>query len=148
MPRCIKHCGLEQLHPTDRSRKWSAKLCVSPWLMTLMICVMLRSDKLSPVPTLWTSLPIQEKVDAYGLTLKRSASKELQAVSGKETLDRMIKKITELAFNPQPQGSEKFAVRLNIYRFRQGDYRVIYLVDDESRFVNIIKIRRRRNVYR
>jgi len=67
-------------------------------------------------------------VDVCRLTLKKSASKELQAVSGKETLDRLIKKIKELAINPRPQGSEKLAGRLNLHRFRQGDYRVIYSV--------------------
>jgi mRNA interferase RelE/StbE len=87
-------------------------------------------------------------VDVYRLTLKRSASKELQAVSGKETLDRLIKKIKELVFNPRPQGSEKLAGRSNLYRFRQGDYRVIYSVDDQSRLVDIIKIGHRRDVYR
>jgi hypothetical protein len=48
-------------------------------------------------------------VDVYRLTLKKSASKEIQAVSGKKTLDRLIKKIKELAINPRPQGSEKLA---------------------------------------
>jgi mRNA interferase RelE/StbE len=91
---------------------------------------------------------IQEKVDVYRLTLKKSASKELQAVSGNETLDRLIKKIKELANNPRPQGSEKLAGRLNLYRFRQGDYRVIYSVDDQSRLVDVIKIGHRRDVYR
>ncbi len=87
-------------------------------------------------------------MDVYRLTIKKSASKELQAVSGKETLDRLIKKIKELANNPRPQGSEKLAGRLNLYRFRQGDYRVIYSVDDQSRLVDIIKIGHRRDVYR
>jgi mRNA interferase RelE/StbE len=87
-------------------------------------------------------------VDVYRLTLKRSATKELHAVSGKEKLDRLIKKIKELVFNPLPQGSEKLAGRSNLYRFRQGDYRVIYSVDDQSRLVDIIKIGHRRDVYR
>jgi mRNA interferase RelE/StbE len=87
-------------------------------------------------------------VDVFRLTLKKSASKEIQAVSGKKTLDRLIEKIKELANNPRPEGSEKLAGRLNLYRFRQGDYRVIYSVDDQSRLVDIIKIGHRRDVYR
>jgi mRNA interferase RelE/StbE len=87
-------------------------------------------------------------VDVYRLTLKKSASKEIQTVSGKKTLDRLIEKIKELANNPRPEGSEKLAGRLNLYRFRQGDYRVIYSVGDQSRLVDIIKIGHRRHVYR
>ena len=87
-------------------------------------------------------------MDVYRLILKKSASKELQAVSGKETLDRLIEKIKELANKPRPQDSEKLAGRLNLYRFRQGDYRVIYSVDDQSSLVDIIKIGHRRDVYR
>ena len=87
-------------------------------------------------------------MDVYRLTLKKSASKEIQAVSGKKTLDRLIEKIKELANNPRPEGSEKLAGRLNLYRFRQGDYRVIYSVGDQSRLVDIIKIGHRRHVYR
>ena len=60
----------------------------------------------------------------------------------------LIKKIKELANNPRHQGSEKLAGRLNPYRFRQGDYRVIYSVDDQSRLVDIIKIGHRIDVYR
>jgi len=82
-------------------------------------------------------------VDVYRLTLKKSALKELQAVSGKETLDRLIKKIKELAINPRPQGSEKLAGRLNLYRFCQGNYRVIYSVDDQNKLMDVIKIRHR-----
>ena len=113
-----------------------------------MICMMLRPDKLSAAQTLKTSWQFQEKVDIHSLTQKRSASIVLQAVSGKKTLDRLIEKMKELANNPRPQGSEKLAGRLNLYRFRQGDYRVIYSVDDQSRLVDIIKIGHRRDVYR
>jgi hypothetical protein len=56
-----------------------------------MICVMLRSGKLRPAQTLRTSCQFQEKVDEFGLTLERSASEELQADSGDETLDNLIK---------------------------------------------------------
>jgi len=64
---------------------------------------MLNSDKLRPAQTLRTSWLFEEKVDIYRLILKRSASKELQAVSGEETLDRLIEKIKELANNPRLQ---------------------------------------------
>jgi mRNA-degrading endonuclease RelE of RelBE toxin-antitoxin system len=65
-------------------------------------------------------------VAGYRLTIQSSASKELQAVSAKETLDKLIETIKAIAFDPRPQGSEKLAGRSNLYRFRQGDYRMIF----------------------
>lgn len=34
------------------------------------------------------------------------------------------------------------------YRVRQGDYRIMYRIDDAARLVEIIKIGHRREVYR
>lgn len=85
---------------------------------------------------------------AYSLTIKSSAAKELQGVSDKATFSRLIKKIKSLATQPRPSGSERLAGRSNLYRVRQGNYRVIYSVDDRSRVVDIVKVGHRRDVYR
>jgi mRNA interferase RelE/StbE len=87
-------------------------------------------------------------VAAYSLTIKSSAAKELQGVSDKPTLSRLIDKIKSLAIQPRPSGSEKLAGRTNLYRVRQGNYRVIYSVDDQSRVVDVVKVGHRRDVYR
>jgi len=87
-------------------------------------------------------------VAAYSLSIKRSAAKELQALSDQETLTRLIEKIQALATEPRPQGVEKLAGRSNLLRVRQGNYRVIYSVDDQARVVDVIKVGHRRDVYR
>jgi mRNA interferase RelE/StbE len=87
-------------------------------------------------------------VAEYRLSIKRTASKELQAVSDKETLAKLIEKIKSLAVDPRPQGSEKLAGRSDLYRVRQGNYRVVYSVDDRDRLVDIVKVGHRRDVYR
>ncbi len=84
----------------------------------------------------------------YSLTIKSSATKELQAISDKATLTRLIEKIKLLATQPRPSRSEKLAGRLNLYRVRQGNYRVIYSIDDETRVVDVVKVGHRRDVYR
>ena len=89
-----------------------------------------------------------EIVAVYSLTIKSSAAKELQAVSDKVSLSRLIEKIKSLATQPRPSGSEKLAGRPNLYRVRQGNYRVIYSVDDLSRVVDVVKVGHRRDVYR
>lgn len=84
----------------------------------------------------------------YSFTIKSSAAKELQAISDKATLSRLIEKIKSLADQPRPSGSEKLAGRQNLYRVRQGNYRVIYFVDDKSRVVDVVKVGHREDVYR
>ena len=84
----------------------------------------------------------------YSLSIKPSAAKELQAISDKATLTRLIEKIKSLATQPRPLGSEKLAGRPNLYRIRQGNYRVIYSVDDETQIVDVVKVGHRGDVYR
>jgi len=87
-------------------------------------------------------------VAEYSLSIKPSAAKELQALSDKTTLARLIEKIKSLATQPRPLGSEKLAGRPNLYRVRQGNYRVIYCIDDQSLVVDVVKVGHRRDVYR
>jgi mRNA interferase RelE/StbE len=87
-------------------------------------------------------------VAAYSITIKSSAAKDLQGVSEKTTLSRLIEKIKSLATQPRPLGSEKLAGRPNLYRIRQGNYRIIYSVDDQSRIVDVVKVGHRGDIYR
>jgi mRNA interferase RelE/StbE len=85
-------------------------------------------------------------VAKYNLTIKKSAAKELQDIPKKDLL-RIIKHIQSLAENPRPAGSQKLSAREQ-YRIRQGDYRIVYSVDDRQLVVDIVKIGHRREVYR
>ena len=84
----------------------------------------------------------------YKLSIKPSAGKELEGVGAKQDRTRIIAKISALAENPRPRGSEKLAGYDDRYRFRQGNYRVVYEIDDDSSHVTIYKIGHRRDVYR
>jgi mRNA interferase RelE/StbE len=84
--------------------------------------------------------------DSYSLRFKKSAERELRKIP-KADLQRITQRIKELAANPRPSGSEKLAGQ-DSYRIRQGDYRIVYTVDDDQRLVEIIKIGHRREVYR
>lgn len=82
----------------------------------------------------------------YNLTIKKSAAKELQDIPKKD-LAKIIKRIQSLAENPRPGGSQKLSSRQQ-YRIRHGDYRIIYSINDGQFVVDIVKIGRRREVYR
>ena len=53
----------------------------------------------------------------------------------------------EVATHPRPPGSEKLSGEER-YRVRQGDYRIIYAVDEALQTVEVVKIGHRREVYR
>lgn len=85
-------------------------------------------------------------MDVYKLLIKPSAVKELEAIPG-EDRRRIIRRIESLVADPRPPSCEKLSGE-DKYRVRQGDYRIIYLVSDESREVTVFKIGHRREVYR
>ncbi|HEY5088131.1 MAG TPA: type II toxin-antitoxin system RelE/ParE family toxin [Gemmatimonadaceae bacterium] len=82
----------------------------------------------------------------YSVVVKASAAKELDAIPRKE-LQRIVKKIGALITSPRPLGCEKLS-GAEKYRLRQGDYRIVYEIDDSARRVIIVKIGHRRDVYR
>ncbi len=82
----------------------------------------------------------------YKIIFKKSAAKELSDIPKKD-LSRIIKRIQCLADNPRPAGSEKLAAQ-ECYRIRQGNYRVIYIIDDINLTIDIFKIGHRREAYR
>ena len=83
---------------------------------------------------------------SYSLVIKKSAERELRALP-KEDLRRVVNRVQGLAHNPRSPGTEKLSGQER-YRIRQGDYRVVYAIDDDSRLVEIVKIGHRREVYR
>jgi mRNA interferase RelE/StbE len=61
--------------------------------------------------------------------------------------DRIAAAIDRLGLDPRPADAAKLAGRGD-YRVRVGDYRVVYVVDDDERVVIIARIAHRREVYR
>lgn len=82
----------------------------------------------------------------YLLTYKKSIEKELRKLP-KSTRSLVIKKIQSLASQPQPLGAIKLQGSSNLYRQRQGDYRIIYSINDSTVTVLVIKVGHRRDVY-
>ncbi|CAI4032166.1 Type II toxin-antitoxin system RelE/ParE family toxin [Nitrospira tepida] len=81
------------------------------------------------------------------LVIKRSAEKELRKLPV-DDLRRVVDRIRGLTQRPRPPGCEKLSGEAERYRIRQGDYRIVYGVDDSAHVVEIVKIGHRREVYR
>ncbi len=82
---------------------------------------------------------------SYSVHLSRSAERELRRVPPPD-LARIWQRIRALEGDPRPPGHRKLAGAEG-YRIRQGDWRVIYLVDDAAREGRIVKVGHRREVY-
>jgi len=87
-------------------------------------------------------------VAEYRLLIKPSAAKEIAAIGSKRDRQRITARIAALSRKPRPAGCEKLAGTTSRYRVRQGDYRVVYAVDDTARVVEVVKVGHRREVYR
>ncbi|AGA27083.1 cytotoxic translational repressor of toxin-antitoxin stability system [Singulisphaera acidiphila DSM 18658] len=83
----------------------------------------------------------------YAVVLTRAAARGLSKLPKKD-LERILAKAQGLEDNPRPRGVEKLTDRGERYRIRSGDYRIVYLIDDEERLVEIETIGNRRDVYR
>jgi len=85
-------------------------------------------------------------VASYKLLIKPTAGKEIEAVP-KQDRRRIVAKITSLSRNPRPPGCEKLSGH-DQYRLRQGNYRILYEIQDLDLVVLVVKIGHRRDVYR
>ena len=83
----------------------------------------------------------------YAVTISRSARKELEKLPP-QLVEWLFPKIELLASQPRPVGYRKLKGGQDLWRIRLGDYRVIYLLDDGRRVVDIIAVRHRSEVYR
>ena len=84
----------------------------------------------------------------YRIVIKPSATKEIAAVGQKKDRQRIVLRIQSLGENPRPFGCEKLSGSLDRYRVREGNYRILYSVDDEKLVVDVVKVGHRKDVYR
>lgn len=82
----------------------------------------------------------------YDLGIKPPARKELENLND-ALIARLVPKMEGLASDPRPPGCRKLHGHQDLWRIRVGDYRVVYIIDDDRRKVNITRIAHRREVY-
>ncbi len=61
---------------------------------------------------------------------------------------RVIRRLEQLAEDPRPPGTTKLTAQDNLFRIRDGDYRIIYQIQDEALIILIAKIAHRGEAYR
>jgi mRNA interferase RelE/StbE len=86
-------------------------------------------------------------VARYRLLIKPSAVKDIEAIPLKRDRQRVVERISKLAENPRPSGSEKISGQEK-FRVRQGRYRILYAIEDQDLLVQVVKVGHRKDVYR
>jgi len=86
-------------------------------------------------------------VAKYRVSIKPSASKELEALGTRRDRRRVAERIGALSHDPRPPGSQKLS-GAEKYRLRCGVYRVVYSISDADLAVRVVKVGHRRDVYR
>jgi mRNA interferase RelE/StbE len=82
----------------------------------------------------------------YEIHFKKSVYKELKSLS-KADLKKILAKIKQLAEVPRPIDTQKLTGS-ELYRVRQGEYRIIYSIQDNELLIHVIKVGHRKDVYR
>lgn len=82
----------------------------------------------------------------YQVKIEKKVKKSLKKLSISD-YNAVKKTILNLANEPRPFGYEKLKGR-DGYRIRQGNYRILYDIEDSIKIVEIIKVAHRREVYK
>ena len=81
----------------------------------------------------------------YKVEIKRSAVKEIERLPCKE-IKIVLDKIKALADDPRPCDCKKLSGQEK-YRVRCGNYRILYLIEDDVLIVYVVKVGHRKDVY-
>jgi len=82
----------------------------------------------------------------YRVIIRKSVSKDMRGIPKKDAR-RIVAAIESLADDHRPPGAKKLSGR-DRYRLRQGNYRILYEIEDDRLIVCVVRVGDRRHVYR
>ncbi len=82
----------------------------------------------------------------YELRIRPSVAKDLRGIP-RADVRRMLTRVQALRDDPRGPGAEKLS-GAELYRVRQGAYRIVYEIHDECVVVEVIRVGHRSEVYR
>lgn len=83
----------------------------------------------------------------YRVFFKAAADRQLKRLPVKMQV-RIVRAVEALAGDPRPTSAVKLAGAEDLWRFRIGDYRVVYQIADDELIVLIARVAHRKDVYR
>jgi len=82
----------------------------------------------------------------YKIVFRKSVARDVHRIPNRD-IRRILTAIDGLSEEPRPTGVEKLSEQER-YRVRQGDYRIIYEIKDDTGVVIVVRIGHRKDVYR
>ena len=86
-------------------------------------------------------------MSTYRVRLAASAEKELRGLP-KNVIARIFPSLEELSSVSRPRGCKKLKGGDKEWRIRVGDYRIVYVIDDTARTVDVSRIAHRSEAYK
>lgn len=83
----------------------------------------------------------------YKISYEKRVFKDLDKIPDID-VQRIFTILKELPSNPIHPKSKKLVGKINLYRIKQGDFRIVYTVDHKEKQIRIILISHRKNAYR
>lgn len=83
----------------------------------------------------------------YSVEFTAAAAKQLRRLDRTVQL-RILKATALLARHPRPPSARRLASKMELWRVRVGDYRIVYGVDEERVVIAIARVGHRASVYR
>ncbi|MBI1318128.1 MAG: type II toxin-antitoxin system RelE/ParE family toxin [Candidatus Hydrogenedens sp.] len=83
----------------------------------------------------------------YRIEWKSSALREFRKLPA-NVRDSVRCRIEGLADEPRPSGCKKLSGIQGVFRVRDGDYRILYEIEDEAIVIVILRVRHRGESYR
>ncbi|MEN7972391.1 MAG: type II toxin-antitoxin system RelE/ParE family toxin [Verrucomicrobiota bacterium] len=85
-------------------------------------------------------------MEPYRIVFRKSVAKDLKKIPKKDVA-RIVSTIKKLVINPRPPQSKKLSGQER-YRLRQGNYRILYSIEDDKLVICVVRVGNRRDVYR
>ena len=82
----------------------------------------------------------------YRVVFRKSVVQDLRPIPNRD-LRKILATIESLSEEPRPSGAERLSGQ-DRYRIRQGNYRIIYEINDKEVVVIVVKVGHRKDVYR
>jgi mRNA interferase RelE/StbE len=82
----------------------------------------------------------------YRVVFRKSVAQDLRPIPNRD-LRKILATIESLSEEPRPSGIERLSEQ-DRYRIRQGNYRIIYEINDKKVIVVVVKVGHRKEVYR
>ena len=83
----------------------------------------------------------------YKVKVSPAAERQFKKLT-KNIQRRIMARLEKLAKIPRPAGAKKLSGMKDVYRVRVGNYRIVYVIQDDVLTVLVVKIAARKETYR